>query len=258
MRTQDVFGGQFEPSNPFIASNEGGGDGGGGGNGGGGAPPPAKTFTQEEVARIAAKEKSEGERAARAKLESELRAKYDTDLAERDKRIQELELKGKTEDERREIERRQRSEADEKARKAREAELLKERDDARAEGLSYRNRWLDDRKAVQVGSALVSAKVVASAADDARAVFSQVSKIETDDDGNVTSVIYGGQTYTKLAEAAAAFLRDRPFFASASAPGGGSGMRQGGSGGNGSQRQLDEMTEDELLALDAQTRTQAR
>jgi hypothetical protein len=205
-------------------------------------PPPApKTFTQDEVNRIAAKQKDEGTRAARAAAEAEFQAKEAAHL----KRIEELELAGKTQAERDAIERRTREEADAKARKAREDALATERDQALAKATAAETKWKQDRVNGAVSNALVASKVIGSAASDAAHSFVRDSKIEVGDDGEILSVIYGGQSYTKTEDAAKAFLNDRPHFAQPSGTGG-TGSRLPGAGGGG-VKPLDGLTTEELL-----------
>lgn len=243
-----VFNGPCEPLNPFVCFAEG--DAGAGGDGGG-APAP-KTFTQEEVSRIAAKEKSDGERAARAKVEQELTAKFTTEREELAKRIEELELAGKTAEQRAEHDRKVKAEADQKAREAREAAINKERDDARAEAAAIKSRWLNDKIDLQVSNALVASNALASASQQAARIFALDAKIDTNpEDGSITSIIYGGQSYTKPAEAAAAFLKANPHFAAAASPNGGSGAR-GGNGGNNTGKPLHELSSETLLQMHAE------
>lgn len=235
----------------------GAGDGAGAAGGGAGAGGTPKTFTQEELSRIAAKQKSEGEAAGRraaetealarqATLEAEAKAKLDAAEA----RIQELELAGKTQAERDAIERKQREEADKKAREAREQALAKERDDAKALAADREARWKGDRVKAAVTTALVTNKALASATPDAADTFVRVSKIETDDEGLITSVIYAGKSYASVDEATKEFLRERSHFAQASGTGG-AGTRGGNGSGNGiGNKPLWQLSDEELKQLD--------
>lgn len=246
-----ALSGAFEPTKAGLCSAE---DDQGGGGGGG--QPPAKTFTQDEVNRIAAKQKAEGEAAAKRAAEAAFTEKEQAF----NKRIEELELAGKTQAERDAHERRQREEADRKAREAREASLAKERDDAKALAAANEARWKDDRKNTAVVAALHSAKVIAAAAADAAHSFMRDAKIEQDEDGVITNVIYGGKSYSKVDEAAVEFLKERSHFAQPAGTGG-TGSRLPTSSGGGSPqggRPLHEMTRSELLELDAQQQAQAR
>lgn len=240
-------------SSPLVACIDG--DGGGDGGGGGGGAPPAKTFTQDEVNRIAAKQKSEGERAARAAAEAEFQAKEAAHL----KRIEELELAGKTQAERDAIERRQREEADAKARKAREDALASERDQALAKATAAENRWKQDRVNSVISNALVANRVIGSAVSQAARIFVSDSKIEVGDEGEILSIIYNGQSYAKPEDAAKAFLNDNAHFAQASGTGG-AGTRLPGSSGNGAggARDFTKMSRSDLLAIDKEERERGR
>ncbi len=243
-----ALSGHFAPHSPFTCSaeNDPSGDP---------AASPAKTFTQDEVNRIAAKQKAEGEAKARADAATEFAAKEAAHL----KRIEELELAGKTQAERDAHERKQREDADKKAREAEKATLAKERDDEKAAREQLETRWKQDRKNTAASNALVAADVIGDAAADAMHVFVRDSTIDMDDDGAVTNVIYGGKSYPKIEDAAKAFLKAKPHFAMPSGTGGtGSrlpGARGGAGAGNGP---TDTMSREELIAGAAAERQAAR
>lgn len=233
-----ALSGHFEPQRSSICCAEGdlpppGGD----------PPPPAKTFTQDEVNRIAAKQKEEGTRAARAAAEAEFQAKEAAHL----KRIEELELAGKTQVERDAHERKQREDADKRAREAEKAQLAKERDDEKAKREQLESRWRSERIATAAGNALVANKVIGDAAADATHVFVRDSKIETDEDGQITNVIYAGKSFSSIDDAAKEFLKAKPHFALPIGTGG-TGSKLPGTGGGPGKGPIDNLTTEELLA----------
>lgn len=234
--------------NPTLCSadDDGGGDDGDTGGGGGDPPkpPPKKTFTQEEVSRIAAKEKREAEKVAREKADAEWTAK----LAERDAELEELRKKSMSADERAAAERKEREAAEKRSREEHESKLKEARDKEKKRAELAEERWRNDRRNLALSSSLVGAKVIPEAADDAAAVMLGKSKIDIDDDGNVTSVIYAGKAYDTLDEAAKQFLQDKQHYLQATGTGG-AGTR-GGSGSSklGKGVKLHELPKDQLLA----------
>lgn len=250
----------FSNPHPTLCSagDDDGGDDGDTGGGGGDPPkpPPKKTFTQDEVSRIAAKEKREAERAAREKADAEWQAK----LAERDAELEELRKKSMSADERAAAERKERDAAEKRSREEHEAKLKEARDKEKKRAELAEERWRNDRRNLALNSALSAAKVLAEAADDAAAVMLGKSKIEVDDEGAITGVIYAGKAYDTLEEAAKQFLQDKPHYAPATGNGGGGtrGSTGGGKGGKGG-RPLHELARDQLLARTVeQDRAQGR
>jgi len=98
--------------------------------------------------------------------------------------------------------------------------------DASEKHISYLRR-------TQVSSALVAAEVVPAALDDALGSFVAAADIESDDAGNITSIIVGGKPFTSAADAAKHFLSEKPHFAKAAAGGSGTKRRAGLPGDNG-------------------------
>jgi hypothetical protein len=93
----------------------------GGDQGGGGQPPstgPSNTLTQEELSRIATREKAEGRTAGRRELEQELSQKFGVSLEEAEKLIREA----RERDDAQKTEAQREKEAAERERKAAEAE----------------------------------------------------------------------------------------------------------------------------------------
>lgn len=223
--------------------------GGGGGQGGGAGGDPPKTFTQDDVNRIV------GQRVGEATKKF---ADYDSlkqaasEVPTLKQRLEELEAdkakQGKTAEEI------QRMEADKAAR-----QLQREREDANTKLTAAEKRALDAENALRterteraLGAGLDGANVFAAAREDAVLLFSAASKVEFDDAGKVASVTYNAVAYKTAADAAKAFLKDRPHLASAGRPaGGGTTPPSGGGGMNG--RPLYELSEDELLQRANQT-----
>ena len=237
-----------DPSSAFYAlglcSAEGEGEGDGGGE------APAKTFTQEDIDRIIAKER----RSFEAKL------KGSTELAEKAKRAEELEarlaeleeekaLAGKTaaEKERARAEKASQAMATEKARlEAEKVELAAELERARKEHQMT-------RASNALSTALSSAGVFPGAAEDALASLMSNSEMEWDDNGKLIAITLelDGTRYDDPKKAAAAFLAKKTHFAAGST--GGSGTRLP-NGFGGSNKPLHERTPQELLAMAAQER----
>lgn len=109
---------------------------------------------------------------------------------------------------------------------------------------AYATKLRERDTAAALGQALDAAKVLTSARAQAIRLMAGESTIELDDDGKVTSIVYGGVTHKTVEEAATAFLKTNDFLASAGSPAGGGTKRPNG-GGTG--RPLHEMSEDELL-----------
>ena len=221
-----------------------GDEGGAGGGDAGGDGGKGKTFTQAELQRIAAKEKAEGERAGRAAAEAEWQAKLDEQKAA----IAELKKQQMSAEERAAAERKERDEAEKRTREEREAKLKKERDEAKASAQTALERWKNDRRNAALQSALITAKVIASASDDAAESMLRNAKIDVDEDGKITGVMYGGKTYESVADAAKQFLDDRPHFAQA-VGGGGAGTRGGNGAAPAGGRKLHEMSREDLLSM---------
>lgn len=224
--------------------------------GGGGAPPAKKTtFTQDDVTRIAAKEKKEGERAAREKADADWKEKWDAAQAE----LAEAKKASMTADERAKAEAKERDEAERKTREERENKLKEKLSTADQKAKAADERWKGDRRSGALATALHGAKVIGEAASDAADVMLGKSKIDVDDDGAITSVIYGGKSYDTLGDAAKQFLLDKPHFAQPTATGGAGtrGGTGGGQRGNGG-KPLIELSRDQLMAMDREKRAGGR
>ena len=190
-----------------------------GGGGGGGNDPP-KTITLEEhqkqIDKVVGQRLSEREKKLKSEHDAEL-AKYKDLEAQLAKLQEENELRGKSEEEKRKIE------AD-KVAKA----LERERTEAAAKIGAAEKRAADYEAKLRkrdintaLNEALIGAKALPKALGKAVALMAQESTIELDDDGKVTSIAYGGVPYKTAAEAAAAFLKDNDFLASAELHSGG-------------------------------------
>lgn len=242
MHTCALRGPAFEQPTLCSADDGGESDDGGAGGGAGGKPKP-KTFTQEDVTRIATKERKDAERAAREKVEAEYKAKLD----EKDAELAEARKASMSAEERAKAEAKEREDAERKTREERESKLKEKLSAADQKAKAAEERWKGDRRNAALSSALLAAKVIGEAASDAADVMLGKSKIDVDDDGVITSVIYGGKTYESLADAAKQFLLDKPHFAQPTATGG-TGTRGGAGGPRGKGAPLIQQSREDLLA----------
>lgn len=241
----------FTAIRALVCLPEGGeGTGGGGGSGDGGAGGGEKMLAQSEVQRIVAKEV----RAASEKAAREAAEKARAEIEQRDTQLAELKLQletaGKSAEEKARIESEQKREAERKAQQAREAQITKDLQAAQEAAKSAAERLRDYQIGGAASSALVGAKVLSGAIDDALRSFRADSQIEIDDDGKVASVIYKGVAYDSLKDAAKAFLKDRPHFAQPSAIAG-AGVRTGGGNGAGQHVELHKLDRTTLLKMSA-------
>lgn len=227
---------------------DGEGDAGGSGGGDGGKPKP-KTFTQEDLNRIAAKEKKDAARAAREAADAEWQAK----LEEIQKQNEELRKEKMTASERAEAERKEREAAEKRTRDEQEAKRKEQLANEKKRADLAEEKWRADRRNAALSSALLGAKVIGEFADDAAVLMLGKSKIDVSDDGEITSVIYGGKTYDTLADAARQFLQDKPNFAQAMGAGG-AGTRSSNGGGGRGKTPLHEMSREQLMAMDRDKR----
>jgi membrane protein involved in colicin uptake len=221
-----------------------------GGGGGGPAPvaDPPKTFTQADLDRITGQRIAD-ERKKFADYETlkERAKKAEEHEAELTRLREEAETKGKSADEQARIaaERAARkidAERAESATKLAAAEQAKEVAEKK-----LRTKVIEGA----LGEALDGAKVLSSARAKAIKALHDDSKVELDDDGGIASITYGGVAYKTTAEAATAFLKDNDFFKAGGVPPGGNTPRPGGNGA-GPNANLYDLSEDQLLALDAQ------
>lgn len=226
-------------SEPLLLLEGEGGEGGGGG--GGGDKPPAKTFSQEDVNAMIAKER----KALEAKFADyeDLKGKVG-EVDELKKQLEsireEAELKGKSEAEKARIQLEKRMQQFEQ----RVAQAEKERDEAKAAAETASKARLDVIKRHQVMAALQSHKV--SDLDEATHSFLRHAEIETDDDGNITGIAVGDGHFDKPEQAAAAFLKLKPTYAPF--PGGGSGG-VGPNAGGGTPENVQSMSFTQLSQL---------
>lgn len=244
-----------EPSNPFIAFIDGDGDQGDGDKGGTGE----KMLSQSHVTALIARET----KAAAEKAAKEAEARLAAELKKRDDELErtraELETAGKSAEERARIEAENRRKAELAAAEGREkaaAEALRAATE-RAEGNAARLTNFQIKQ--HLSSGLVASSVLATAHEDALRSFMTDSKVDLDDDGNITSLVYKGVAYATAEKAAAAFLKERAHF-KAPANNGGTGARGNGGNGGGSVndgKPLYEKSSEELLAMSVAER-QAR
>lgn len=207
------------------------GGGGGGGSGGGEKPPPAKTYSDAELNALLAKERRSHEEKTNAAIAA-AKAEADAKLAELQ---QQVELAGKTADEKAKI---QAENAAKKIERERE-ELAKQRDaeKARADGLDGKLRSTVQQH--QLSSALAVAKVFPTALDYAvQGLLREATELDVDPASyEIKALTVDGVRYTDLPKAAEAFLEKRPFFKSAPPGGAGSSSPNGGGQQTGSLHQ---------------------
>lgn len=205
-----------------------------------GEPKPSdRAFSQEDVDRIVKDRlKRIGDvdaLSAKAKRADELEAEL-AQLRE------ERELAGKSEAERAKA-------IAERTAARYERELQDERKrlaDLSAERERIAGELRETRVGHQVSKALVEAKVYSAAMSDAQATFVRECEIETDERHGITAITFGGARFTSIGEAAAAFLKAKPYFASAPTTGG-AGSRGGAPLGAG--RSLADLPPEELAEL---------
>lgn len=219
---------------------------GGGGGGGGGAPA---TFTQEQVNAFLAKE--------RGKLEKQIadlkpHAEASARVPELEKQLEEmrhqLETAGKSAEEKSRIAAERAAKQLEADRAQREKELGETRAALEAERAGHRMT----RTRHVATTALTEAKAFAAALPDALGSFlSSVDLTYDEKTGEVATISYGGVAQKTMKDAAAAFLKDRPYFAAAPATGG-SGTPHPNAGGR-SGAQLDDLSSAELMSIGLST-----
>ncbi len=198
------------------------GDPGGGGGGGGGGD---KTFTQDQVNAIVADSRKKYEAQINELKPLAEKAKSIDDLqAQITKLTEEKELVGKTEAEKARIE------ADKAAKRIADerAAAAKERDEEKGKREAAEGRLRNVHVKYALTTALTAAKAFPEALDDAVGAMMASSKVEVDDDGKVTAVIFGGVTHTDTKAAAEAFLKTKPYFAQGVAGGAGTRNPNGG------------------------------
>lgn len=167
------------------------------------------------------------------KAQAELQAKND-----------ELELKGKSADEKARM-------AAEKAAKQIEADrtaALKERDDAKAIADAATKSLRAHVIGSQVSQALIAAKALPTSLRHATPAFLADIEIDADEHHGITAVRLGGVAQKDVATAAAEWLKSNPHFAQHT---GGGGTKGGAGVGTSDGRPLHELSASELLQLDA-------
>lgn len=223
--------------------------------GGGGGDKP-KTFTQEEhqAAVNAAIGKRLGEEKTKYEAEKRTLSEKLADMERAQTELQEkLDSVGKTKDE---LERDNAAKAAKQIEKAakeskeRETLLSTERD-------GWKGKYIGREVADQLGRSLDAAKVLGSARADAILGLRTSAEIVHDDEGRITSITYEGVAYDTVDKAAAAYLKMKPFFASAGTGGGGGTKPPNGNGAAAGGRALHEMSDEELHAMDTRRRSAA-
>lgn len=187
-----------------------------------GDPPPpvedAPKFTQKDFDSAIGKRLAE-ERKKFADVD-DLRAKvtkFGEIEAELTKLREEKELAGKTAEEKQKHEADKAAKLVERERNEFGVKLTAAEKRALDAETKYRTRLVQG----ELGSGLDSAKVLSSARAKAVKLFMDEATVELDDNDAVSSITYGGVAHKTVAEAAAAFLKDNDFLASAGRPSGG-------------------------------------
>jgi hypothetical protein len=208
------------------------------GNGGGGGNEEKPAFTQKQVNDMLAKEKGKLT-AAQAELKKEL-DEIRKSHAELKTHADELELKGKTAEEKARIS------ADKAAKQieADKAAALKERDDAKAIADAATKSLRAHVVGTQLSHALIAAKALPTSLKHAVPAFLADVEIDTDESNTVTAVRLGGVAQKDLAEAATAWLKTNSHFASHAGGGG----TKGGAGGPAGGKPFSEWTQEERIA----------
>lgn len=225
----------------LVCGIDGGGAGGGGGDGGDGG---AKTFTQDDVNAIIAKERKtweakSGEALKAAKEESatklsELQAQFDAMKTEfEDSKLSAADKEKK---------------AAERAQNAANTKIaeLQTAIKAEQEKTAAATATLQgERVSRHLSAGLNAANVFKGALADAVDAFGKVAKVDLDESGKLTTVTLGEASYTDIKEAATAFLKERPHFQKG--PPGGTGSGSPGSSDFGG-KPMHEASDDELWA----------
>lgn len=212
------------------------GDGGGGGN----APP--KTFTQDEVNSLLAKER----RGLEAKIkELEPLKEQAAKSTELEKQIAELnekiELAGKSEKEKEKLLAEKLTAKLEKEK----SDLAKERDAQRALADQAAAELKRTRLEHQITAALMAAKALPGSLKFAVPAFLAEAEIEADEKKGhaITSVTIDGVPYKELAKATEAYLKANPLFLQAPEGGGGTRASNAGASGNWKDLPADQMAD---------------
>lgn len=234
------------PISGLIGFAEGDGDGDGGGDSSG-DPPPPKTFSQDEVNALLARDKK--------KLTSQIEALESKASSAEEMRQQiaelneQIELAGKSAEE----------QAKAKAKKAAEKQAA-EVDGLRSQLSELEQNLNGERQSHQatrvrnrLATALIEADVYPAAQDKALASMVGDAEAEFDEDGNLVAITleHDGTRYEDLKAAAVSYLAEHPYFAKAKPGGAGSGRPHGGGR---TSAPLADMDPQDLLKLDAQRR----
>lgn len=217
-------------------------------------PPPEKKFSQADIDATAAKIRAD-ERKKFADYETvKAQASKVTDL---EKQLQDIrdeqENKGRSAEDKAKLEA-QRAQRQIEKQKEESALALSEE---RGKRESAEKTLKELRLSIVLGTALDTAKVLPQAREKAIRAMQDDIKYEMDDEGNISSITYGGVLQKSMAEAATAFLRDNDFYASGGRPAGGGSKRPSGSGAPGGKK-LEDMSIDELLVENARRDQAAR
>lgn len=226
-------------------------EGGEGGGGGGNEPPRMLTFEehQAQLNKVVGQRIGEVQKKHQDEL-TKIQEQLATLQAERDEANEKLSLAGKSAEDQAKI-------LAEKASKQREREIQEynaKLTTAEQRAEAAEKKYRDTIVSIGLGSGLDQSKVLSSAREAAIRIFRESSEVELDDSGTrIVSVTYEGVAYKSAQEAAAAFLKQHDYFASASTPAGGGSRPPNAGGGRSNGVPLHELSQDELLARAAQT-----
>lgn len=189
-----------------------------------GDPPPeppapdAPKFTQKDIDSAIGKRLAEERKkfADYDELKSKV-SKLDEVQAKLAKLEEENEVRGKSEDDKRRHEADKAAKAIERERQEHATKLTAAEKRAQDAETRYRSRAIRE----ELGAGLDGAKVLATARAKAVKLFMDECTVELDEHDKVSAITYGGVSHKSVAEAAAAFLKDNDFLASAGRPSGG-------------------------------------
>jgi|GEM_PF-4700677 len=244
-RTQHAL--KYGPQSVFVASADGGGGGGGGGD--------DKTFTQEDVNALLAKERKKLEDKFKDYDDLKTKAGEVDDLKTRLETLEEeKDLAGKTAEEK------ERARAEKERTKLladlEEAKTAREEAEAKLKSEGEAHRMTKVR--TRLGTELTAAGVFPKAAEDALSTMLASSELDFDEETGALKTLtlsHDGTRYTpdEIGKACESYLKAKPHFAKAPAGGAGTTPPTGGGGGH-DDRPLHERPIGDLLKQDAQTR----
>lgn len=219
-------------------------DKGDGGGGGGTGNEPAKTFTQADLDRIVGQRVGEAtKKYADYEAVKAQAAKVADFEAQLQKLTEEKELLGKSAEEQQRIQAERIAKQIERERSEMQTKLTAAEQARDASDRKLRDFLISSA----LGSALDGANVMSKAREKAIRAFRDEVQVELDDAGKITSIIYAGVSQKSVADAAAAFLKDNDFYASAGEISGG-GSKKPNAGGGSTTPELLNMSPEQAMA----------